>query len=170
MWTKSTIGPPGRGSRCTECHRLPASTEFLVKGEVTIKLGTRGMANDIAQNGTQKILSNVPQDITCSAPRRRKIHDNSMYFFASRCTNKIIHATSMYFFEIASKSMHTEELAAGRRHHLFCVHVFWCDFKKIHAISMQNFICAATCEVIHAIIIYFSSLWGGTFNGLGNIR
>ena len=61
---------------------------------------------------TNKVLSNVPQDIKCSAPRRRKIHDNSMYYFACRCKNEIIH--SMYFFEIASKTMHREELAAAK--------------------------------------------------------
>ena len=56
---------------------------------------------------TQKVLSNVPQDIKCPAPRQRKIHDNSMYCFACRCTNEIIHANSMYFFEIVSNTMHT---------------------------------------------------------------
>ena len=61
---------------------------------------------------TQKILSNVPQDIECSAPQRRKIHDNSMYYFACRCTNEIIYANSMFFFKIASKSMRIEELVA----------------------------------------------------------
>ena len=35
---------------------------------------------------------------------------------------------------------------------------------------MYNFICAATCEIIYGIIMYFSPPWGGTFNVLGNIR
>ena len=53
---------------------------------------------------------NVPPQ----GPRRRKIHDNSMYHFACRCTNEIIHANSMCAFEIASNTMHTEELAAAK--------------------------------------------------------
>ena len=75
---------------------------------------TRKHYRKLRRNTTHKVLSNVPQDIRCSAPRRRKIHDNSMYYFACRCTNEIIHANSMYFFEIASKTMHTEELAAAK--------------------------------------------------------
>ena len=61
----------------------------------------------------------------------------------------------------ASKSMHIEELTAAST---------LMRSEKIHAISMYNFICAATCEIIHTIIMYFSPLWGGTFNVLGNIR
>ena len=101
---------------------------------------------------TQKVLSNVPQDIKCSAPRRRKMHDNSMYYFACRCTNEVIHANSMYLFEIASKTMHTEELAAAKPPPTLRYASTLMRFRKIHAISMYNFICAATCEIIHAII------------------
>ena len=76
----------------------------------------RQLENGLAKmdSSTEKVLSNVPQDIECSAPRRRKIRDNSMYYFACRCTNEITQANSMIFFEIASKTMHTEELAAAK--------------------------------------------------------
>ena len=56
------------------------------------------------------------------------------------------------------------------RRQVFYMHRLLCDFKTIHAISMYNFICAATCEIMHAIIMYCSPPWGGTFNVLGNIR
>ena len=35
---------------------------------------------------TQKVLSNIPRDVKRSAPRWRKLHDDSMYYFACRCT------------------------------------------------------------------------------------
>ena len=93
-----------------------------------------------------------------------------MYYFACRCTNEVIHANSMIFVEIASKSMHIEEGGGFAAANSSVCMVFDAISTQIHAISMYNFICAETCEIIHAIIMYFSPPWGGTLNVLGNIR
>ena len=67
--------------------------------------------------------------------------------------------------------MHIGELAAAKPAPTLLYASTLIRFRtKIHAISMYDFICAATCEIMHAIIMYFSPPWGGTFNVLGNIR
>ena len=84
---------------------------------------------------TQKVLSNLPQDNKIS---------NSMYYVACRCTNEITRPNSTYVFEIASKTMHTEELAAAK--------------------PPPTLLYASTLMRFRKITL------GGTFNVLGNIR
>ena len=117
----------------------------------------QGETPPLSCRNTQKILSNVPQDINVSP------HGGEKYMIIA-CIISHVAQMQLYiliaciFSKSHQKPCTQKSWRRRSRRQLFYMHRLWHDFEKMHAMSMYNFICAATCEKMCYFPVLFATV------------